>query len=90
MLIKATTVRPDDTLLVDQSISVMVNDEGKVLTEYLPGGKYVVDVVGVKWEGRNTLRIDGAIWTGDPDNPRETIRMSVFLYLLDFEKVDRL
>lgn len=90
MLIKATTVRPGDKILTGNSIAVMVNDEGKVLTEYLPDGKYVVDVVGVKWEGRNTLRIDGSIWAADPEHKGDVMRLSVFLYLLEIDKVDRL
>lgn len=91
MQIKATTVRPGDTLLTSASQGILVDPkEDSGLTEYIEDGRYVIDVVGVRWEGRNTLRIDGAIWTGDPEHKGETIRKSVFLYLLENEKVDRL
>lgn len=90
MRIKATTIRPGDTLLTEAQQGICFEPEGGGLTQYLEFGKYVFDVVGVRWEGRNTLHVDGAIWIADPDQPGVNIRKTVFLYLLEYEKVDRL
>lgn len=83
--IKSTSVRPGDKILTQINPFVW-NSEGTD-GDYAKG-KLVIDVIGVRWEGRMSMRVDGSVWRTNDEGENE--RQSISITLFDTDKVTRL